>query len=64
MFLVGQVFGLVKNLNVGIFSVTINVINVKHCMMVLYIELYLFITLSVISLLLTLFQCHSSVILF
>ena len=55
---VGQVSGLVKNFNTGIFSDTINVINVKLCMMVLHTELYLFITLSVI---LTLFQNHSSV---
>ena len=33
MFLVGQVSGLVKNFNIGIFSDITNVINVKLCMM-------------------------------
>ena len=42
MFLVGQVSGLVENFNIGIFSDTINGINVKLCMMVLNIELHLF----------------------
>ena len=37
-----------KNFNAVIFSDTINVINVKLCMMVLLSELYLFISLSVI----------------
>ena len=46
MFLAGQVSGLVENLNIWIFSDTINVINVKLCMMVLHIDLYLFITLQ------------------
>ena len=46
MFLVSQVSGLVEKFNIGIFSDTINVINVKLCMMVLHIELYLFSTLS------------------
>ena len=58
MFLVGQVSGLVENFNIGISSDTMNVINVKLFILVLYIELYLFIILSVI---LTLFQGHSSV---
>ena len=58
MFLVGQVSGLVKNFHTGIFSDTINVINVKLCMMVLHIEHYLFITRSMT---LTLFHSHSSV---
>ena len=58
MFLVGQVSGLIKNFNVGIFSDTIDVINVKLHMMVLHNEFYLSITLSVT---LTLFQSHSSV---
>ena len=50
--------GLFKPLT-GIFSVTINVINVKLCMMaLLLIELYLFILLSVTF---TIFQCHSTV---
>ena len=43
--------------NIVIFSDTINVTNVKLCMMILHIELYLFITLSVT---LTLFQGHST----
>ena len=47
MFLVGQVSGLVEKFNTGIFSGTINVINVKLCMTVLHIQLYLVITLSV-----------------
>ena len=47
MVLVGLLSGLVKNFNIGIFSDTINVINVKFCVMVLLIELYLFIPLSV-----------------
>ena len=41
MFLVGPVSGLVKNFNSGIYSDTINVVNVNLCMMVLLIELYL-----------------------
>ena len=47
MFLVSQASGLVENFNTGIFSDTIIVINVKLCMMVLLIEPYLFIPLSV-----------------
>ena len=39
--------GLVENLNIGIYSDTINVTKVKLCMTVLLIELYLFIPLSV-----------------
>ena len=58
MFLVGQVPGLVENFNNGISSDTIDVINVKLCMMLLHFELYLFIILSVT---LTLFQGHSSI---
>ena len=46
-----------KNCNVAIFFNTVNVINVKLCM-VLLIELYLFIPFSAI---LTIFQVHSSV---
>ena len=46
MFSVGQMSGLDENFNIWIFSDTINVINVKLCMMVLFIELYLFIPLS------------------
>ena len=45
MILVGQVSDLDENFNVGVFR-DINVINVKLCMMVLHIELYLFSTLS------------------
>ena len=47
MFLVGQVSGLVENLNIRIFLHAINVINLKLCVMVLLIELYLFIPPSV-----------------
>ena len=39
MFLVGNVSGLVQKVNLGIFLDTINVMNVKLCMMVLFIEL-------------------------
>ena len=53
MVLVGLLSGLVKNFNIGIFSDTINVININLFIMVLYIELYLFILLS---LTLTIFQ--------
>ena len=38
MFFVGQVSGLVKNSNIAIYTDTINVINVKLCMMVLLID--------------------------
>ena len=58
MFFVGQVSWLVKNFNVRIFSDTIKVINIKLCMMVLLIELYVFVLFSVT---LTIFQGHSSV---
>ena len=54
MFLVGQVSGLVENFNTGNFPDTINVINVKLCMVVLHVDLYLFMTLSAMSL----FQGH------
>ena len=47
MYFVGQVSGLFSNLNIGIFSDTVNVISVKFYMMALLIELYLFIPLSV-----------------
>ena len=57
MFLISQVSGPVENVNVSIFSDTITVINVKLCVMVLHIALYLLITLSVT---LT-FQGHSTV---
>ena len=54
---VSQVFQLVQNFIMGIFLETKTVINVKLCVMVLQIVLYLFITLSVT---LT-FQGHGSV---
>ena len=47
-----------KNFNVAICLDITNVINVKLCMMVLLIELYLFIPLSVT---LTTFQSHRNV---
>ena len=51
-------FRFVKNLTFGIFSGTVNVINVKLCMMVLLIECYRCIPLSVT---LTIIQGHSNV---
>ena len=53
-----QVSGLVKNFIIGIFLDTIAVINVTLYMMLLFVELYLFIPLSVT---ITIFQSHSSV---
>ena len=47
-----------KNFNLAIFSDAIHVINVKLCMMVILIEFYPFIPLSVT---LIVFQGHSSV---
>ena len=47
MFLVIQVSWLVENVNTGIYSDTINVINVKLCMVAVFIDLYMFIPLSV-----------------
>ena len=58
MFFRCQVYWLVKNFNIGIYLDTINVINVKLCMMALFIKLYLFIPLSMT---LTVFQDHSNV---
>ena len=58
IFFVSYMSRLVENFNIGISSDTINVISVKLCMMVLPIELYLFIPLSVTF---TIFQGHSSV---
>ena len=58
MFLVGQVSGLVENVNTGIFSDTVNVIYAKLYMLLLLIELCLFIPLSVT---LTIFQGHSNI---
>ena len=49
---------LVENFNIGIYSDTIDVINVELRMTVLFIELYLFIPLSVT---LNTFQGHSNV---
>ena len=48
--------GLSKTLKIGVFSDTMNVINVKRCMMVLLIELYLFIPLSLASVNLNIIQ--------
>ena len=48
-----QVAGLVENFNIVIYSDTINVINLKLCMMILLIEFFLCIPLSVT---LTIFQ--------
>ena len=59
MLLVGQASGLVENFSIRIFPDTINVKNVKLCMMVLLIKLYLFISLSVSM---AIFQGQSSVI--
>ena len=50
--------GPAENFNVAIFSDTVNVINVKLCMMVLLTELYMFMPLSVAF---TIFQGHRSV---
>ena len=56
MFFVNHVSRLVENFNIGIYSDTMNVINVELFMMVLLV--YLFIPLSVA---LTIFQGHSTV---
>ena len=58
MFLVSQVSGHVENFKIGIYSDTINAVNVELCTMVLLNEFYLFIPFSVT---LTLFQGHSNV---
>ena len=58
MFLVSQASGLVENFNTEIFSDTINIINVKLCIMVLHNELCLIIALSMAM---TLFHSHRSV---
>ena len=61
VYLIGQVSGLVDNFNISIFCFvvldTMNVINVKLCIVVLFIEHYLFMPLT---LTLTLFQGHSN----
>ena len=61
MLFIGQVSKFVRNFNIVMYSSTINVINVKLCMMVLPIELYLF---TPISLTLVIFQIHRNVELF
>ena len=58
LFWVSYVSGLVENINIGIFSDTTHVINVKLCMIVLFIEPYLFTPFSVT---LTIFQGHNNV---
>ena len=47
MFWLVKCLSLSKTLTTGIFSDNMNVINVKLCMMILLIELYLFILLAV-----------------
>ena len=47
MILVSQVSGFVENFNIRIFLDTINMTNVKLCMIVLLTELYLLIPLLV-----------------
>ena len=54
----GEVSMSCKDFNVAIFSDTISMINVKHCMIVVLIELQPFVPLSVT---LTVFQGHSGV---
>ena len=58
MFFVRQVSGLVENLGFIHYPDSINVINVKLCMMVVLTELYLCMPLPVT---LTTFQGHSNV---
>ena len=58
MFFIGQLSGLVENVNIWIYSDIINVVNVKPGMMVLLCELCLFIPLSVTVII---FQDHCSV---
>ena len=58
MFFISQVPGLVVNFNIRIYSDTMNMVNVKLCMVALLSELYLFIPHSVT---LAIFQSHSSV---
>ena len=58
MFFMGQVSGLIENVNIWIYSDIINVVNVKPGMMVLLCELCLFIPLSVTVII---FQDHCSV---
>ena len=58
MFLDSQMSCLVENFNIGIFSDTINMVNVKLCMMVPLLKLYLSILLSVTW---TIYQGRSNV---
>ena len=57
IFFVGQVSRLEENVNIGIYSDTINVINVKLCVWIQLTELYLFMPPSMT---LTIFQGHSN----
>ena len=50
--------GFVENINIGVYSGNINLINVKLCMTVQLTEFHLFIPLSVAS---TVFRGHSNV---
>ena len=59
-FFVCQVSGFVENFNIGIYSDTINVTDVKFYVMVLLIELYLFIHVP-LSVTLTIFLGHNNV---
>ena len=54
----GQLSECGKNLNIAIFCDTINIINVKFCMMIVLIELYPFIPLSATFIA---FEVHSNV---
>ena len=58
MFFAGQVSGLLENFNIKIYPDTINVINVNLCMMLVLIELYVLMPLSMT---LTIFQGHSNI---
>ena len=58
MFYIGKVSELAENIDIGVYSDTINMIFGIVCMMVLLIGLYLFIPLSVT---LAIFQGHNNV---
>ena len=58
MFFFSQMSGLFKNFNIGIYSNTIDVKNVKLYLLVILIELYLFMPFSVT---LVIFEGHSYV---
>ena len=60
MSLVGHVFGLVENFNIGNFSDTVNVITVNLCRMVLHIALYLSIAISDFDVISRSQQCQAS----